>query len=129
MLPISPSSSSWGVGVGHSGTCWVLEENRDNLGKDAGEKGKRRMTGKVREERKEVGSPWSSKWRRWPGAALREPVLWSSDQEIRGMQGTSGMWSRSVGDMGCYRCQGETSVPLLPGLETFNQDFHQEILI
>lgn len=77
----------------HAG-CWGRKETRDNLGKGAGEKGKRRMTGKGREERKKVGNPWGNKWR-WtkevPGKAPREPVLWSSDQGIKGTGGTSGM--------------------------------------
>jgi len=59
----SPSFSNWGIGVGCSGTCWGRTGNRDHLGKDTGEKGKRRMTEKGREERKKVGSPWGSRWR------------------------------------------------------------------
>lgn len=92
--------------MGHSGVCWVLGENRENLGKDTGEKGKRKMTGKGREEGRKweaLGAMDGGDPRRRLGESPGEPVVQSSDQGIKGTGGTSGTWSRSVGDAGCHR--------------------------
>ena len=116
--------------MAHTG-CWRRAGNRDNLGKDNGENGKRRMTGKGEKKGRKweaLGATNGGGPRRWPGEAPREPVLWSSDQGIKGTGGTSGTWSRSVGYIACYSCQSEPAVPLLPAPETLSR-FSQEVKI
>lgn len=95
------------------------------------------MEKRAREERQGKREKKGRKWealgatngggpRRWE--APREPVLWSNDQGIKGTAGTNGTWNRSVGEVGCYKCQGEPSVPLLPALQTLSR-FSQEVKI
>lgn len=74
-------------------------DSRGNLGKDAGEKGKRRITQKGRQERKKVGRHWSNKWRWTREVARRGPegsCAGCSSEEGR-EQGTEGTMVHDIG--------------------------------